>query len=56
MVKAFEKARKVIEKEGSTPRFYTRYIVELDDYVTKVLQTNNSIKCNKAKYCSKMKK
>lgn len=36
MVKAFEKSRKVIEKEGATPRFYTRYLVELEDFIVQV--------------------
>ena len=35
MVRAFDKSRKVIEKEGN-PRFYIRYLVELEDYVTAV--------------------
>ncbi|KAI0212557.1 Eukaryotic translation initiation factor 3 subunit C [Lamellibrachia satsuma] len=33
MCRAYEKARKVIDKEGATPRFYVRYLAELDDFV-----------------------
>lgn len=33
--KAYEKARKVVEKEG-VPRFYIRCLVELDDFVSEV--------------------
>ena len=33
--KAFEKAKKVVEKEG-TPRFYIRALVELEDFVAVV--------------------
>lgn len=33
--KAFEKARKVVDKEG-IPRFYVRCLVELEDFVNEV--------------------
>ena len=31
--KAFQKAKSVIEKEGTTPVFYVRTLVELEDFV-----------------------
>lgn len=33
--KSYEKSRKVIEREG-IPRFFTRCLVELDDFVVEV--------------------
>ena len=34
--KAFAKAKSVVEKEGATPRFYIRSLVELEDFVKEV--------------------
>jgi hypothetical protein len=34
--KAFSKAKTVVEKEGATPRFYIRSLVELEDFVKEV--------------------
>ena len=34
--KAFAKAKSVVEKEGSTPKFYIRSLVELEDFVKEV--------------------
>ena len=34
--KAFAKAKTVVEKEGATPRFYIRSLVELEDFVKEV--------------------
>lgn len=34
--KAFAKAKTVVEKEGATPRFYIRSLVELEDFVKTV--------------------
>ena len=31
--KAFQKAKSVVEKEGATPLFYVRTLIELEDYV-----------------------
>ena len=31
--KAFQKAKSVVEKEGSTPVFYIRTLTELEDFV-----------------------
>lgn len=37
LVKAFIKAKPVIDREGGIiPRFYIRFIAELEDYVTEV--------------------
>ena len=36
--KAFVKAKAVIEKEGKTPVFYTRALVEMEDFITQVCQ------------------
>ena len=35
--KAFAKAKTVVEKEGATPRFYIRSLVELEDFVKEVV-------------------
>ena len=34
--KAFQKAKPVVEKEGTTPWFYVRSLVELEDFVKDV--------------------
>ena len=34
--KAFAKAKSVVEKEGATPKFYIRSLVELEDFVKEV--------------------
>ena len=34
--KAFQKAKPVVEKEGTTPWFYIRSLVELEDFVRDV--------------------
>ena len=34
--KAFQKAKSVVEKEGGTPTFYIRTLVELEDFVQNV--------------------
>ena len=36
MCRAYTKASKVIDKEGGVPRFYLRYLAELDDFVNEV--------------------
>lgn len=36
--KAFQKAKTVVEKEGATPVFYIRTLVELEDFVQGVSQ------------------
>ena len=43
MCRAYEKARKVIDKEGATPRFYVRYLAELDDFVNEVCMSSDPI-------------
>ena len=37
--KAFAKAKSVVEKEGATPKFYIRSLVELEDFVKEVTYT-----------------
>ena len=39
--KAFQKAKSVVEKEGATPIFYVRTLVELEDYVQGVSVSYN---------------
>ena len=34
--KAFAKAKSVVEKEGATPKFYIRSLIELEDFVKEV--------------------
>ena len=34
--KAFQKAKSVVEKEGATPTFYIRTLMELEDFVQNV--------------------
>ncbi len=34
--KAFIKARAVIEKEGATPTFYIRLLVDMEDFISQV--------------------
>ncbi len=34
--KAFQKAKKVVEREGNIPRFYIRTLAELEDFVNEV--------------------
>jgi len=34
--KAFVKSKAVVEKEGGTPTFYIRALVEMEDFVTEV--------------------
>ena len=34
--KAFSKAKSVVEKEGATPKFYIRALVDLEDFVKEV--------------------
>ena len=36
MCRAYTKASKVIDKEGGVPRFYLRYLAELEDFVNEV--------------------
>lgn len=36
LTKAFEKARKVVDKEG-VPRFYIKTLVELEDFINEVV-------------------
>ena len=45
MCRAFEKARKVIDKEGACPRFYIRYLAELDDFVNEVCTFSYFVYC-----------
>ena len=42
--KAYEKSKKVIEKEKQIPRFFLRCLVELEDFVSEV--------CISSNYCS----
>jgi len=34
--KAFSKAKNVIEKEGKTPTFFVRCLVEMEDFISQV--------------------
>lgn len=34
--KAFVKAKAVVEKEGTTPTFYIRALVEMEDFINQV--------------------
>ena len=42
LCKAFEKAKKVVEKEGM-PRFYIRCLVELEDFVAEVSVVDSTL-------------
>lgn len=39
MQKAFAKAKNVIDKEGKTPTFYIRSLVEMEDFISQVSST-----------------
>ncbi len=43
--KAFQKAKKVVEREGNIPRFYIRTLAELEDFVNEVSSMDDSTVC-----------
>jgi len=47
LIKAYEKAKKVIDKEGM-PRFYVRCLVELEDFVNDVSVLRGSLLASRA--------
>ena len=49
--KAFAKAKNVIEKEGKTPTFFVRCLVEIEDFIAQVGGVGHGMQAKSAGAC-----